>query len=267
MQLFEDEKVMVTGLDYVLLHRGDGKKHDYSTHLTRCELIFKLSGRCRVWFDGQEMLEETGDVRFLPKGNHRVDYRTEPIEIGDSIYFRFDLASSIPESAVLIHPKNSEQMRALFEKLHGVWMLHERGYYQRSMALIYQIIACLQEQMSEGYLDGKQSQAIRRSMTYLEEHCFDPNFDYQTLAESSGVSYSYFKRLFIKRYGVPPSRYVLLLRMRRACELLEAGLLNIGQTAEAVGFEDQAYFCRIFSREMGASPTMWRKGRNQGENS
>jgi AraC-like DNA-binding protein len=259
--VFPEERITLTRLDYVILHRGDGEKHDYSGQLTACELIYKLSGTTSVHFAGETFAEQTGDIRFLPKTEKRVDYFVEPIENGDSLYFRFDYDGVMPKGALMFRPRAADPYRVLFEKMYSVWIMKEQGYYQKALSLAYAIIALIQKEQSESYLSSGQRMILSRSMDYLRAHAFEADFDYALLAEAGGTSYSYYKRLFGRYYGMPPSKYLTSLRMHRACELLESGLLSVSQTAESVGYTDAAYFCRVFRREMGEPPATWRRRR------
>ena len=261
MRVFPEEKIMVTRLDYVILHRGDGEKHDYSGQLAACELIYKLSGTTRVHFAGETFVEQTGDIRFLPRTEKRADYFVEPIEKGDSLYFRFDYDGEMPRGALMFTPRAADSYRVLFEKLYSVWIMGERGYYQKALSLVYAIIALIQQEQSENYLSSGQRMILSRSMDYLRAHAFEPDFDYAALAAAGGASYSYYKRLFGRYYGLPPSKYLANLRLRRACEILESGRMSVEETARSVGYDDAAYFCRVFKREMGEPPAAWSRRR------
>ena len=194
--MFPEEKIMVTRLDYVILHRGDGEKHDYSGQLAACELIYKLSGTTRVHFAGETFIEQTGDIRFLPRTEKREEYYVEPLEKGDSLYFRFDYDGQMPRGALMFRPRAFDPYRVLFEKLYSVWIMGERGYYQKALSLVYAIIALIQQEQSENYLSSGQRMILSRSMDYLRAHAFEPDFDYAALAAAGGASYSYYKRLF-----------------------------------------------------------------------
>ena len=122
----------------------------------------------------------------------------------------------------------------LFEKLYSVWIMGERGYYQKALSLVYAIIALIQQEPSENYLSSGQRMILSRSMDYLRAHAFEPDFDYAALAAAGGASYSYYKRLFGRYYGLPPSKYLANLRLRRACEILESGRMSVEETAQAL---------------------------------
>jgi len=48
-------------------------------------------------------------------------------------------------------------------------------------------------------------------------------------------------------------------KMKRAAELLRDTQLSITAVAEAVGFLDLNYFSRLFKKQMGRSPSAFRK--------
>jgi AraC-like DNA-binding protein len=54
-------------------------------------------------------------------------------------------------------------------------------------------------------------------------------------------------------------RHLTMLRVNQAKQLLvRHGELGIKQVADLVGFGDQLYFTRVFTRETGLSPSAWR---------
>ena len=63
-----------------------------------------------------------------------------------------------------------------------------------------------------------------------------------------------------KQYmGISPAQYILSLRIMNAQNLLERGVYNIREVAEVVGYENPLYFSRVFKKEVGMSPTEYRK--------
>ena len=66
-------------------------------------------------------------------------------------------------------------------------------------------------------------------------------------------SADYASRLFRKQFGVSPARYLTLCRIRTAVDHLNAGA-SVKEAAHAVGYEDQLYFSRVFTKHQGMSP-------------
>ena len=74
------------------------------------------------------------------------------------------------------------------------------------------------------------------------------------------VPYSrdYAVRVFRKKFGFPPTEYLLRCRMNAARDYLLAGL-SVKETAQRVGIGDELYFSRIFAKREGASPREFRR--------
>lgn len=79
------------------------------------------------------------------------------------------------------------------------------------------------------------------------------------LAESCGLSLGYFSRAFRTSFGLPPHRWVLRERVRRAAQLMSGTALPIDEIAIACGFADQSHLSRVFRRHMNMPPAAWRR--------
>ena len=79
------------------------------------------------------------------------------------------------------------------------------------------------------------------------------NINIKILSEMCGISEAYFRRLFAKKYGVSPLKYINTLKFKRAKELLESGYYSISKVAELSGFHDVYYFSREFKKAVGVS--------------
>ncbi|MFE5855674.1 helix-turn-helix domain-containing protein [Streptomyces sp. NPDC056500] len=59
--------------------------------------------------------------------------------------------------------------------------------------------------------------------------------------------------------GCSPKDYLLSIRLGRARELLAATELSVASIARRVGYEDPAYFSRLFTRRVGTAPVRFRE--------
>ncbi|MFB6828047.1 helix-turn-helix domain-containing protein [Streptomyces hydrogenans] len=74
-----------------------------------------------------------------------------------------------------------------------------------------------------------------------------------------GVSPGHLNEVVRGGTGRTPAALLREARVREAQRLLIATSLSVRQVAARVGFEDPAYFCRFFRREVGTSPGGFRK--------
>ena len=72
---------------------------------------------------------------------------------------------------------------------------------------------------------------------------------------------SYVAREFKKHTGYTLTAYIHLIRTENAARLLTATALPVESIALNVGFYDANYFSRVFKRQMGVSPEIYRKAR------
>ncbi|MCW3098811.1 MAG: AraC family transcriptional regulator [Chthonomonadaceae bacterium] len=81
----------------------------------------------------------------------------------------------------------------------------------------------------------------------------------EDLAKISCLSLSHFHALFRRAFGQTPVQYIRGMRIREACRLLINTQQKIHQIAEATGFGNAYYFCRVFKTLHGVSPGEYRK--------
>ncbi|MDB4898619.1 MAG: helix-turn-helix domain protein [Gemmatimonadetes bacterium] len=79
------------------------------------------------------------------------------------------------------------------------------------------------------------------------------------LAALCGLSRGYFIRAFRQSTGMPPHRWLLMHRARRAKELLRGTTKPIAEIALVCGFGDQSHLTRVFSKAFGITPGAWRR--------
>jgi len=77
-------------------------------------------------------------------------------------------------------------------------------------------------------------------------------------AQSVNLSVWRLCHIFKSDVGMPPIRYLRLLRMERAKDLLESSFLSVKEIAFQVGLNDESHFVRDFKATYGFSPALYR---------
>ena len=77
-------------------------------------------------------------------------------------------------------------------------------------------------------------------------------------AHSVNLSVWRLSHIFKSNVGMPPIKYLKLLRMERAKGLLESSFLSVKEIAFQVGLNDESHFVRDFKSTYGYSPTTYR---------
>jgi AraC family transcriptional regulator len=122
-----------------------------------------------------------------------------------------------------------------------------------------------------GGLDSREMRAYtaprRRMLTPLQERRVTSRLlddlagdtSLSELAAFCGLSRSYFIRAFKQATGMPPHRWLLMQRVKRAKDLLRKTNMPIADVAVACGFADQSHLTRVFSKAFRISPGAWQR--------
>lgn len=98
-----------------------------------------------------------------------------------------------------------------------------------------------------------------RAVRQLDLHAMEP-VSLQDHAHRIGMTVAQLRDEVRCATGMPPKEYILRARLSKAKALLAATDQPVVQIARAVGYDDPAYFARLFTQRVGQSPTAFRRG-------
>jgi AraC family transcriptional regulator len=99
---------------------------------------------------------------------------------------------------------------------------------------------------------------LRAVIEYIEGH-LDASPSLDEMAAIARLSPYHFARQFKRATGVPPHQYVIIRRVERAKQFLQAGSdLSLAEVATHAGFADQSQFSHHFKRLAGVTPRQFR---------
>lgn len=144
----------------------------------------------------------------------------------------------------LLKPVSQEDVDDVLTRLHKDLKLQEEDYVSY---------------FSEDYAHidpAKMAELLHDFITTHYQHPLNLN----VIAQTMNYSQSYLTKIFLHEYDCTPIKYLNQIRLQKACHmLLHSPALTINQIAELTGYEDQAYFSRIFKKNTGVSPMQYRK--------
>jgi transcriptional regulator GlxA family with amidase domain len=94
--------------------------------------------------------------------------------------------------------------------------------------------------------------------TWIAEHYAEPA-PVARLVKRSGLNERTFKRRFRAATGYSPVHYVQTVRIEEAKQMLESTSEPVDTVASAVGYQDPAFFRRLFKRHTGVTPARYRQ--------
>lgn len=94
-------------------------------------------------------------------------------------------------------------------------------------------------------------------INYIHTHIQEP-LSLSYIAEHFHKNASTLSNSFTQSTGITITNFIQQVRITRATEYFNATSLSVSEVALAVGFQDFAYFSRIFHKHMGCSPKEYR---------
>ena len=107
-----------------------------------------------------------------------------------------------------------------------------------------------------------------RTMNYMREAIQYINTKYcesimvQQIADHCGVDRAYLSKIFKYATGKTLQEYLIQFRIKRAKQLLKDTDLSVKYVSYSVGYNDPFTFSKVFKKQEGVSPSVWRKNHN-----
>lgn len=130
---------------------------------------------------------------------------------------------------------------------------------------IFHLIGCLCRSHASKILppstllqNNEKFQKMNSIASYMHSH-YASKIKVEALAEMCHYTYSYFSCAFKEVFSIPPTEYLLGIRINKASALLVTTDMNITEIATCSGFSDTNYFARAFKKKTGLSPSEYRR--------
>lgn len=218
-------------------------------------LYYAVSGSCKLKTTYLDTDVKAGDMFFTFSAS---DYTLTPSEDFSCIYIGFlglrttvllDRLSITKQSCVFHSCNEIEPMwRDCLEKADG-----ENTELLTEAALLY-AFAVIEGRSQASNVKHYRNASLAEIKKQIEKEYLSPEFTVRRLAEGFSYNPKYLSKLFRQEFGLSVTRYVTLLRIQKAAQLLKSNRFSIGEIAEFCGFSDQFYFSKVFKRHTGLTP-------------
>lgn len=111
-----------------------------------------------------------------------------------------------------------------------------------------------------GSTNSDEGTHLKEILDYIREH-YTEDLTLQSVAERFNFSYSYLSAYFNQYAHEGFSEYLNKVRVGKACVYLEDAAYTIAEVSSAVGYSDHSYFCRVFKKVTGETPSSYRRER------
>lgn len=100
---------------------------------------------------------------------------------------------------------------------------------------------------------------VIRAVDYIHLHFMDADLGVPAVAASACVSVPYMCRIFKREKKMTVNQYIQDYRLRMAEKIISSRHVMVWETAQAVGFDDVAYFSKLFKKKYGCLPSKYRR--------
>jgi AraC-like DNA-binding protein len=249
---------MIAQTDFIF--RSSLPQHSYMPiHRHRCyELVYYVSGAGLTRLDHVEYCYEPNTYTIIPPGiphDERRNLNTEVIFVG----FNLERKELPPLQSGLFRDSPELPILALLQNMRGEMQEKITFFTQKLDLKISELLIEHLRSFRSGESDGLTgTENMLYVRTFMDEN-FNQKISIEELAEMAGYSYDHFRHLFKKKFGVSPIKYLLEKRLETARNLLRYSTLSVTAIAMECGFSNDAQFSMIFKREIGETPSDFRR--------
>jgi AraC family transcriptional regulator of arabinose operon len=230
-------------------------------------LIYCVRGRGWCETDGRLHVVRKGDLLVLPPdkpfacGTHRSNPWTIHWVQATGVLLR-DYVGALPVAALspVRNAGDDLQLARLFSEIldslrRGTSFAH---LLHASSILGYLMSLLIQRRRENPRGNSDAVNKVAETIIYMSDHLDEP-LRVPALARMASLSPAYFGELFKEQTGCSPRDYLHLLRIHRACRMLQGTELNVKEIAGRLGYQDQFHFSRQFKAFQGLSPSDYRR--------
>lgn len=245
-----------------------------------CRLFFFREGSGFIVANGVQYPFRGGTVFYLPPGSRYRFHLDTASKSFSLVVINFDLTSdfsTISASLGTASEENFDPARLITYDMPSVFSHVISQYLPDLESALCQIAEAflvaeplyretassllklsLLEILRSNSLD-ESSHRTNPVLEYIHANYSDPGLSNQTVAEAFGYHPYYLSQLVKRATGQTLHQYITAYRLRMAKQHLVTTDMAISTIAWKTGFQSTAYFIKIFKRELGVTPGVYRK--------
>ena len=234
------------------------------------EFIYASDGKCECIINGRRMEIKKGEAILINSGelhtvNTIADGQFFAIVFHPYMIFGTELNEFFSKkiSYKRIYKKgeiNETPVITLLTQIHSAFYDKYYGFELTLKALVIRIFGIIYENKLYRINENTETQTpdiFSDVVEYIHNH-FSEKISLEQVSEYANFSKSYLIRLFKKNTGKTFSSYLNSYRIYKAIEMLDTTNKNILEISENCGFENVAYFIKIFKKNAGITPYKYR---------
>ena len=233
------------------------------------QLIYIASGIAHFYFSGSEdetIISAGTFVLYRPKEYQRyIYYNSDHTEVYWIHFSGNDVDNILKQYGVnertqILSTGTKISYADIFKNIISEIQQQGFGYEQMIDSYFRQLLIHISRDTnsSKTESDSYIYKEIELAQQYFDQH-YSENINIEEYASSRGMSISWFIRNFRANTNSTPLQYILDRRISNAQILLETTDYPISEISNIVGYDNQLYFSRLFSKQKGISPRKYRE--------
>lgn len=215
------------------------------------EVIVYFGGTGTLHIDDRTFAVEEGMIALVPPNTKHRNTSTNALQ---AIFVRGDFNHLFQVTEPLLIRGGARNEGLLLAQLL-LENQHEKPDYAEALgnALSHYILNHMN-------IQNPVEQAVSRIVQELIAQYNDPCLSVTDLLNQSGYAEDYIRACFKRTVGSTPNGYLTVLRIRHACQMIDAykTVIPLSEVAEQSGYLDYVNFCRRFKQVMGISPQQYK---------
>ena len=231
-------------------------------------LHFITNGKGKITIDGETTNLQAGDLFVLPK-NQSIFYQADENEPWTYTWVGFSgsRAETILSQTRLLEKYflHSHLESEILKKMIDINQTEVQSLPMITELILIghlnQLLAALVQEFPNESL--KESSTLAKNYVHhaikLIHSQYNSPIKVNEIADHLALSRSYLYKIFKQETGYAIKDYILQIKMKRSCQLLENPTRNITEIAYSVGYQDPLTFSSAFKNYFHMSPTEFRK--------
>lgn len=173
------------------------------------------------------------------------------------------LGEEINKKEWILEQKDCWELGAMVKAL--LEELGNRGEYSEEYVrgcLLTLLMEIARMNLGQGSRENRRRELLAPALRYIRKN-YSRDIRIQDLAKLCCISETHFRRLFGAVMDMSPVRYINLVRISMACELLKRTNIAIGEIGSMAGYPTLSTFQRNFKSLTGVQPKLWRRHQDQ----
>ncbi len=230
------------------------------------EIVYMISGRMQAYVDSELYTAEAGDMLVVfPNKIHRfVDEMPENkymlFIINPNLVPEFEgiMASSTPETPLIKNAIANKRLESVARIVADCRNFPEEQKDILMKGYLLSFFAEFMSMLKVSYGRNDDNQAMKAVVLYCSQN-FTKDLSLSMLERELHLSKYYISHLFGDKLNIRFNDYINSLRISESCRLLRTTDNSITEIADSAGFGTLRTFNRAFVKQMGISPSDYRK--------